>query len=233
MYLIQLNPDFLIYTGVIGLFAGILVFIFFLYRRISWLIRLFSKKKAGSPKLMSALRNLILILLWTAVFGMALFMGFFLQAYHAFTFERPVAELIIQPLEENKTSRITLAQFHDSDSRIKGQYVIKGDQWMLEGDILKWDSWLNFLGLHTRYRLTRLRGRYLKTEDEVQNQATIYSLVEKEDNTLWQYLYRYGQKFPFVSTVYGNAAFQNTDSARRFSIYVGASGFVVREIKME
>ncbi|MCD4691413.1 MAG: hypothetical protein K8R79_00745, partial [Calditrichales bacterium] len=153
--------------------------------------------------------------------------------YHAFTFERPVAELIIQPLEENKTSRITLVQFYDSDSRIKGQFVIKGDQWMLEGDILKWDSWLNFLGLHTRYRLTRLRGRYLKTEDEVQNQATIYSLVEKEDNTPWQYLYRYGQKFPFVSTVYGNAAFQNTDSARRFSIYVGASGFVVREIKME
>ncbi len=86
MCLIQLNPDFLIYTGVIGLFAGILIFIFFLYRRIRWLIRLFSKKKAGPPKLMSDLRNMILIRLWTAVFGMALFMGFFFQAYYAFTF---------------------------------------------------------------------------------------------------------------------------------------------------
>jgi hypothetical protein len=109
------------------------------------------------------------------------------------------------------------------------EFLIKGNQWMLEGDILKWDNWLSFMGLKTRYRLTRLRGRYVQVEDEIQQEGTIYSLVEEEDHPLWRYLYKYGHTLPLVSTVYGNAVFQTAGKDRHFLIYVGPSGFVVRE----
>jgi hypothetical protein len=223
----------MLYIGAIGVLIGILLLLYYLVRRINWFIRAFSGKKAARPKLLASLRNLITLFLWIAVFGMIMFFGFFLRAYYAFTLEEPVAEVMVQPVGENETSRVTLIQYVPSDSQVTRQFLIKGDQWVLEGDILKWDDWLNFMGFHTRYRLTRIRGRYLRTTDEMKEQPTIYSLVENENHPLWRYLYNYGPDLPMVSTVYGNAVFQTSGKEKRFKIFVGLSGFVVREISTE
>ena len=223
----------MLYIGAIGVLIGILLLLYYLVRRINWFIRAFSGKKAARPKLLASLRNLITLFLWIAVFGMIMFFGFFLRAYYAFTLEEPVAEVMVQPVGEDETSRVTLIQYVPADSQITRQFLIKGDQWVLEGDILKWDDWLNFMGLHTRYRLTRIRGRYLRTADEMKEQPTIYSLVENENHPLWRYLYDYGPELPMVSTVYGNAVFQTSGKEKRFKIFVGISGFVVREISTE
>ena len=223
----------MLYIGAIGVLIGILLLLYYLVRRINWFIRAFSGKKAARPKLLASLRNLVTLFLWIAVFGMIMFFGFFLRAYYAFTLEEPVAEVMVQPVGEDETSRVTLIQYVPADSQIIRQFLIKGDQWVLEGDILKWDDWLNFMGLHTRYRLTRIRGRYLRTADEMKEQPTIYSLVENENHPLWRYLYNYGPDLPMVSTVYGNAVFQTSGKEKRFKIFVGLSGFVVREISTE
>jgi len=225
----QINPDYLIYIGTAGILLGFIFLIIFLYRRLRWLIRAVGGKKVPSPKFLASLRNLILILVWTAILGMVFFMGLFLRAYHAFTYEEPVAEIMTQATEEPKTNLITLIQLLPHDSQMTQSFLIKGDQWMLEGDILKWNHWLNFLGLHTRYRLTRLRGRYIQTEDEKQQKKTIYPLVKDESHPFWQYLYEYGHRLPLISTVYGNASFQTAEKDKHFLIYVSTSGFVVRE----
>ena len=227
--LIQINPDYLVYAGIIGCLIGILFLIFFIYRRIRRILSLLTKKKNKKTGLIAGLRNLTFVFLWTAVFGMMLFVGFFLRAYQAFTLEKPVAEISLRAVDEHNTRLIILTQPVSPDSQLTRRFLVKGDQWMLEGDILKWDNWLNFIGLHTRYRLTRLRGRYTATEDEISQPQTIYSLVEDENHPLWKYLYKYGQHFPFISTVYGNAAFQNADNQKRYLVFVSTSGFVVRE----
>lgn len=225
----NLNPDYLLYGGAAGILLGLLFLIFFLYRRIRFIILSLGKREAVPPGLLASLRNLVLIIIWTSLFGMFLFLGFFLQAYRAFTYEQPVAEILIEPLDTPKTNRITLVEFLPDALPITREFVIKGDQWMIEGDILKWENWLNFLGLRTRYRLTRLRGRYSETKAEIQEPGTVYSLVEQENHPLWRYLYRYGQQLPFVSTVYGNAVFQATGANDRYSLYVGTSGLLVRQ----
>ena len=229
----KFNPDYIVYAGAVGVLLGLLFFIFYLYGRLRWVFYLFSKKKTVSPKLLASLRNLVLIMLWTSLFGMFLFFGFFLRAYHAFTYEKPVAEVTIRPLGEDRLSQVTLKQFLPPDTKISRNFLIRGDQWVIEGDILKWDPLVNFLGLHTRYRLTRLRGRYLTTQDEVVQKKTIYSLVKDENHVIWRYLYRHGHRLPWISTVYGNAAFQISEEQGRFSIYVGISGFIVREEEIQ
>ncbi len=206
--------------------------LFLTYRRIKWLMAVIRRRKVRSPRLLTALRNLILILLWLSVFGMTLFAGFFSQAYHRFTFEEPVAEISVEPVSEQQASRITLTHFVQHDSQTVRVFLIRGDQWVVEGDILKWEGWLNLLGLHTRYRLTRIRGRFVKTEDEIRNTPTIYSLVENESHPLWRLLYEYGPSLPLVSTVYGNAVFQNVRQKKTFTVSVSTSGFVTREKKM-
>jgi len=227
--MLQIKPDFFIYVGIVGILVGFFFFIFFTYRRIRWLIHIMKRQEAKSPKLLASLRNLTLILIAVAMSGMVLFMGFFFRAYQAFTFERPVAEIITQPSDEPDANLVTLIQFLLDASPSSQQFLLKGEQWMLEGDILKWNNWLNFLGLHTRYRLTRLRGRYLHTEDEIKKEKTVYPLVKDENHPFWRYLYKYGYRLPLVSTVYGNAAFQFAGKDKHFLIYVSTSGFVVRE----
>ena len=166
-----------------------------------------------------------------AVFGAVFFAGFFFQAYYVFNREEPVAKVIITPIPQEQKNLITLELYKPKDNHEIRQFEVSGDQWMLEGDILKWKEWINFLGFHTRYRLTRLRGRYILTSDEQTKPREVYSLVEIEDHPLWGYLYRHGASLPFVSTVYGNAVFQSSDESSTFLVYTTTSGFLTRRIE--
>ena len=161
--------------------------------------------------------------------GAALFFcGAFLQAYQAFSREEPVAQIITQPMETGQGHRLSLIQVLPLNGGKPRFFFLRGDQWTLEGDVVKWDRWLNFLGLNTHYRLTRIRGRYLDIEDEIKAPGSVYSLTGRENRSLWRYLYAHGHKLPFISTVYGNAVFQDTNANKRFTVYVSPSGFVVR-----
>jgi hypothetical protein len=110
-----------------------------------------------------------------------------------------------------------------------GRYRLRGQQWTIEGHILKWDDWLNFLGLRTMYKLTRVRGRYLRAADEMNEPATVYSLVANEDAPRWRWLYEYGARLPFVQAVYGNTVFTFPSESKSFDIYVTTSGFMIIE----
>jgi hypothetical protein len=224
-----MTAELFVYIGFIGVLLGLLATFFVLYRRVRWLLRTIQGKKITSPKIIKGVRNLVLLMLWISVFSVFLFAGFFTQAYYAFTWEQPIAEISIEAVGQNQTSRVTLTQFISPDSQTVHQFLIRGDQWMLEGDILKWDSWMNFFGWKTRYRLTRIRGRYLHTEDEIRQSPTIYSLVEREDDPLWRSLYELGPKLPFIDTVYGNAVFQTSNAKKVFLVQVSTSGFTARE----
>jgi hypothetical protein len=226
-----LKTDFVMLAAAAGFLAGLVLLLVFLYRRILFLIRKIGGKETRAPKLAESLRNLVLILLLTSIFGMLLFAGFFFRAYRAFTLEEPVAEVVISHPVKGGVSSITIIQDEPGGKNRARRFEVAGDQWVLEGDILKWRSWLNFLGLHTRYRLTRLRSRYIRTSDEMTKPSTIFPLVEDEDSPLWKWLYRLGPSVPMVSTVYGNAVFQSSGEDGAFRIYVGTSGFIIRRIE--
>jgi len=142
-----------------------------------------------------------------------------------------VARVTITPIPEEQVNLITLEMFSDEGDNDIQQHRVSGDQWVVEGDILKWKSWVNFLGLHTRYRLTRLRGRYIRTSDAKLKPSSIYPLVEMEDHPVWGFLYRNGSSFPLVDTVYGSAVFHGSDEPSTFLVYVSTSGFLTRRIE--
>jgi hypothetical protein len=225
------QSDFVMWAGAVGLVVGLVLLLVFLYRRIVFVTRKIGGKSASVPKIVQSLRNLLLIFLWTAVFGMLLFAGFFFRAYQAFTLEEPVAEVVIEHGDKGGPSLVTVIQEKPEGNRKVRQFEVAGDQWVLEGDILKWRNWLNFLGLHTRYRLTRLRSRYLETSDEKTKPGSIYPLVENEGDPLWRSLYKYGPRLPLVSTVYGNAVFQSSGEDAVFRVFVGTSGFIARKVE--
>jgi hypothetical protein len=215
----------------LGILLGLIFLLVFFYRRLRFVARRISRKPASAPGPVASLRNLLVIFLWTAVFGIVFFAGFFFQAYYAFNREEPVAKVTFTPFPQEQRNLVTLELFEPEEDHEIHRFEVSGDQWMLEGDILKWKKWMNFLGFHTRYRLTRLRGRYIRSSDERTKPAEIYSLVEIEDHPIWGFLYRHGASLPFVSTAYGNAVFQSSQQPSTFLVYVTTSGFMTRRIE--
>jgi hypothetical protein len=222
--MLEFNPDHLLYAGVFGIFTALVLLLLFIYNRIRRIPLLFAGNRS-TIGVASSFRTLLLLMIWTALSGITLFMGAFLHSYHTFTQEIPVAEIHVRPIKKTNAAVITLSSFQAPQARF---LIVKGDHWMLEGDILTWDPWLNLLGLQTRYRLTRIRGRYVDVAREIIEPATAFTLTTREDHPLWRYLYLKGHKLPFVSTVYGNAVFQSLQYEKRYLVYVTTSGFLVR-----
>lgn len=87
-------------------------------------------------------------------------------------------------------------------------YLINGDEWMLQGDIVKFPTWLNVLGLHTGYKLTRLEGRFDDINMERTSPHSAVALNGGDDN-FFKTAYSQQSWFGwFVDAAYGNAVFQ-------------------------
>jgi hypothetical protein len=96
-------------------------------------------------------------------------------------------------------------------------YLLQGDEWMVQGDIIKFPAWLNVLGLHAGYKLTHLEGRYDDITLENTAQHTAISL-NGGDDTFFQTTSTHRQWFaPFVDAAYGNAVFQAPGSIDVFA----------------
>ncbi|MBW1819577.1 MAG: hypothetical protein JRJ60_20745, partial [Deltaproteobacteria bacterium] len=130
------DPDHLIFAGAIGLLLGFLSFLFFLYRRIRSFLRIRQKNTSPLPGIPASLRNLTLIMFWTSFWGVLLFAGAFLQSYRAFTHELPVAEILVRPMGETARAPMIFVRFSTFSPELHRYFLVRGNQWVLEGDIL-------------------------------------------------------------------------------------------------
>jgi len=220
----------LIYIGLGLLAIGLVMLILFIAKRIHRIIRRLQRKPMVRLGAIASTRRLFLILLLISASIALLFLGAFIQSYTAFTQRELVATIHCKTVPGTEdTMVLELATPESSPANKIHRYLLRGQQWTVEGHILKWDDWLNFLGLRTMYKLTRVRGRYLRSEDEMNKPATVYSLVENEDDPRWRWLYEYGPRLPFVQAVYGNTVFTFPSEAKTFDIYVTTSGFMIVE----
>jgi hypothetical protein len=104
---------------------------------------------------------------------------------------------------------------------------MRGDQWAVGGDILKWKPWLAFLGAKSVHKLTRLQSRYASLQAERTAPRTVYELGGGS-GPLWRWAYRTGVRLPFVDAVYGNAVYLPSRPGRSWGIYVTHSGYFAR-----
>jgi hypothetical protein len=226
---LPLGSNVLIYIFLVSLLFGIGAFLFLVVNLVGRTIQNIRGKQTKRVRLINNVFNFTLVLLWILFSAAALLLTAFTQSYQSLTKKELVALVRCTALHGTITDmRMELKLVTDGKIEEARQFIIKGDQWSIEGDILKWDDWLNFLGLHTMYKLTRVRGRYLDTLDEIRRTPTVYSLVEDEENPEWRWLHKYGHELPFVTAVYGNTVFTYPSAEKTYQVYVDTSGFVLR-----
>ena len=220
----------LIYSALGLLILALILLMVFIFKRIHRIISHLRRKRVEGVGIIFSTLRLLFILLLIVVSLTMLFLGAFMQSYTAFTRRELAATIHCSPVRGTQDVMILhLATIESPQTAFIRRYRLRGQQWSIEGHILKWDDWLNFIGLHTMYKLTRVRGRYLRTEDEINKPATVYSLVTDEENPRWRWLYEYGARLPFVEAVYGNTVFTFPSETKTFGIYVTTSGFMIAE----
>lgn len=230
----MLNPPFSgslpIYIALGLLIISLALLIGFIYKRVYRLICHLRRRPVSRVGIVTSTLRMLLILLAGALSAAILLLFAFIQSYTAFTHRALAAEVycaLVPGAKDEMT--LWLVTFESPPFGYLSQYSLGGQQWAIEGHILKWDEWLNFFGLHTMYKLSRVRGRYLRAEDERSKPAMVYSLAMDEEDTRWHWLYEYGARLPFVSAVYGNTVFTFPSETKIFRIYVTTSGFMIEE----
>lgn len=224
------SDSLLIYGALAMLAVGLLMLISFIAKRVGRIIRRLQRKPTKRLGVIASTLRLLLILLLISASMALLFFGAFIRSYTAFTQRELVATIRCTTVSGTEDTMILELATPESPTASQiHRYHLRGQQWTVEGHILKWDDWLNFLGLQTMYKLTRVRGRYLRADDEMNKSATVYSLVANEEDPRWRWLYEYGPRLPFVQAVYGNTVFTFPSEAKTFDIYVTTSGFMIAE----
>lgn len=228
------NPPFSgsvpIYIALGLLIVSLALLGIFLFKRVHRLILRLRRKPVPRAGIIASTLRLLLILLAISSSTALLFLLAFIQSYTAFTHRELTATVSCIPVPGvEDTMILELVTLESPTVGRSRQYRLRGQQWAIEGHILKWDDWPTFLGFRTMYKLTRVRGRYLRTEDELRKPTAVYSLVANEEESGWRWLYEYGARLPFVQAVYGNTAFTFPSETKTFLVYVTTSGFMIGE----
>jgi hypothetical protein len=91
-----------------------------------------------------------------------LWLTFLVQSYLGLTGEIKVAQVrAVKLTNVPHEMSVELVLYNDNGNVASDNtYLMMGDEWMVQGDIVKFPTWANILGLHTGYKLTRFEGRY-------------------------------------------------------------------------
>ncbi|HEX9653433.1 MAG TPA: hypothetical protein VGA99_06960 [bacterium] len=230
MFSFPFEMSLVILLATTSLLLALLTFVFLLANRARRTIKRLRFQQTRYLGIGQHVFRFSITFFWIAVSAAVLFLAAFIQSYRNFTKEELVAEVRCVPVQGDGavTMHLELIPVSAGQRLSPRVFLLNGDQWALEGDILKWDDWLNFAGIHTMYKLTRVRGRYVDFEDEMNQKRSVFSLVEREDDPRWRWLYKYGHRLRFVDAVYGNTVYTYPLQDNAFEVYVSTSGFTVK-----
>jgi hypothetical protein len=84
-------------------------------------------------------------------------------------------------------------------------YIVNGDEVFIGGDVIQLRGWLNILGFHSGYKLTKLEGMYSDVNLERTQQHTVVVLNGGDDD-LFNTAYHNGWNTIFVTAAYKNGS---------------------------
>ncbi len=156
-----------------------------------------------------ALSGAVLIL-----FGFSLlWLAFTAQTYMGLTGEIKVGQIKATNTNLTHTMSVDLTLYDTNGNTAPGTgtYIVAGDEWMMQGNILRFPSWMNIFGIHSGYKLTRLEGRFDDPNMERTSQHTVI-VLNGGDDQFFKNAQQSAWSSPFVEAAYGSGVFLQADS---------------------
>jgi len=168
--------------------------------------------------------GIILLLLAISI----LWMTFLVQTYLGLTNDIKVAQVHASTvINQQHMMSVELILYDGSGKQTSDNtYFVQGDRWMLQGNIIKFPTWLNILGVHSGYKLTRLEGQYDDPNDESTMKHTVITLNGGDDN-FFKTVYKQAWSSPFVDAAYGNAVIIPADG-QTYNVLVSQTGLYAK-----
>ncbi len=178
-------------------------------REVRW--RVLSRRGSGA-----------LVLILVAV--LILWVTTLLQTYLGLTGEVKAAHVVAKTVANSPhTLEVDLTLYGDKDHAQKqASYLVEGDMWALQANIVELAPWVNALGFHSGYKVTRLFGERLDGTAVKQNQI----FVNGSDQGFFQQMQsRSWYTNPFVRSAYGNAVIAMPGS---YDVYISQDAIKTR-----
>ncbi len=147
------------------------------------------------------------------------------KGYRALSHEEVAAVVRTEPLGAQRFQ----AQFRFPDGS-EAMYTLAGDELYVDAHILKWQPWVNVLGLDTVYELDRVAGRYHDLAQEQRQPRTVFSIAPERRVDLFNLRQRYALLSPLLDAEYGSATFAAADSPAQYEVRVSTTGLLIRRL---
>ncbi|NKY52594.1 hypothetical protein [Nocardia vermiculata] len=148
-----------------------------------------------------------------------------LQTYLGLTGEIKAAHVVARSVAgSDHTLDVELTLYGDGNhDEIHRTYRIDGDMWVLQADIVELEPWVNALGFHSGYKVTRLYGQRLDGEPVQQHQT----MLNGGDGDFFTDM-RDGSWFttPFIRSAYGNAVIATPGT---YDVYISDDAIKTRQ----
>lgn len=184
-----------------------------------WLTGRALKKKRVLRTATSTLLAMLMLSL-AALFGT---LSVSTQGYRALTHEELAASVTTRKLADQQfEARITFPDGRDT------VFVLAGDEYYMDAQILKWKPIANLIGLHTDYELDRITGRYIALEEEQSKPRTVFGLSRGKPIDLFDLRLKHPILGRFVDAEYGSGTFIAMEDGAVFDVLVSTTGLLVR-----
>ena len=150
-----------------------------------------------------------------------------LYTFHRLSDESPIAELQFRKTGTQQYE-VTIAYGDFCETEV---FTLVGDQWRLDAQFLKWQSWANMLGFDSMYRIERLGGRYTDIKSENTRRHIAYRLHPMGLVDLASIVNGYTGYFLPVDTLYGSSVYGEMDADYIYQVFRGQSGLLVRKTR--
>ncbi|NKY87079.1 hypothetical protein [Nocardia veterana] len=148
-----------------------------------------------------------------------------LQTYLGLTGEVKAAHVVAKSVAgSDHTLDVELTLYGDRNhDEMRQTYRIEGDLWVLQADIVELEPWVNALGFHSGYKVTRLYGQRLDGTAVSQHQTMLHGgdgdfFTDMRDHSWYTE--------PFVRSAYGNAVLAMPGS---YDVYISHDAIKTRQ----
>lgn len=165
---------------------------------------------------------------WLGVFfavvlllGLALtFIGYLIVPYRIFGENKPVALIVSTPVKAGiYDAVVTIKYLAFPGSILPEKYLLAGDQWIIDGDILKIKFYNKEINL---FRFIRLRSRFVKPST-LRHFAELTYNLSKHPDMPGDFLNRH--KLPFITVRAASASYDIGDEKTELYLYAGGEKF--------
>jgi uncharacterized membrane protein len=209
--------DLISFVPIAGVVSGLIsLLLFFLLVK-----RLRNKRK----KVLICLIHFLIVVIFALISSIFILLYVSLKGYEHFTYNKPIFSIEC-PIKEDDSFVIKFIPLDGEENEARF-YRVKGQQFVIEGHIIKWENFFVTVGMKPLYQVTRLTGRYVSINDEKEKERSVYEIAE--ETRVWRWLMKYGEKIPGIDAVQGISSFKDAVEHKKFIVFITHNAFVIKE----